>query len=120
MFFVAALTAAALAGCAKEEDFDAALLTAGTGEWSYTHDYGNGPQEIHNVFRADGSGTNKYVEPYAPDQRFTWTLEGNTLTFINIETRGIAAPDVCTVTTLTETKLIYISHGTTFDCTKVQ
>jgi hypothetical protein len=113
----AALAMALLAGCAKdEENFDASQIV---GEWSFEHDYGQGLEEIHHVFNADGTGYDKYITNGAPNQNFKWTLEGNRLTFDNQLTRLVFKD--CTVTTLNDIKLVYEENttGDVFDCTRV-
>jgi hypothetical protein len=106
-------------GGTQDEEFDAALLYAGSGEWVYTYDYGSGPEEIHLTFQTGGRGfqtTSTQPEP----QNFTWSLDGARLTFIHKAETGADVPEECTVTTLTATRLAYRTEtGRTVTCTKL-
>jgi hypothetical protein len=106
-----------IAGCSPSEpegqgNFDKTLLS---GEWTYK----SGSENIHLTFKSDGTGyqtTDDQPEP----QNFTWTLSGSRLAFVHNIEMGGAAPEDCTVTTLTATRLVYKTPGgTVVTCTKL-
>ncbi len=101
-------------------DFDKSLLSSGSGEWSLTRDFGDGPEELRHKFNADGTGWEKNITlEQLEEQRFTWSLTGSRLTFIHNVEMGGAVPDDCTVVTLTATTLVYTTeNGTRITCTK--
>ncbi|MDR2891268.1 MAG: hypothetical protein LBV18_06745 [Alistipes sp.] len=115
----AAMASLAVTSCGLGgEDFNEEFLYSGGGEWVSTQDVGDGPQRIHDIFRADGSGTSA-AEGDIP-QAFTWTLEGDRLSFEHIIGMGGTVPKDYTVTTLTETSLVYRdNYGKTISCTKL-
>ncbi len=118
----AALVAAAaltVVSCGPVEEFDETLIH---GTWNCSGDWGDGTETVRDTYNPGGSGTRVYVTNGAPDKPFTWELSGSRLTLsmetTNIPTRA-AVPRDYTVTTLTETKLVYKSgSGNTFTCTK--
>ena len=110
------------ASCAPaEKEFNKEFLYSGSGEWVSTQDFGDGNEEIHDKFNADGTGSTWSVTQDTYPQPFDWELVGRRLTFIHImETRaGGVIPKDYTVTTLTETSLVYKDEwGNTISCTK--
>lgn len=126
-YLAAALLGALLAvGCTPSETpgggFDETLLYSGSGEWSLTRDFGSGPEELRHKFNPNGSGWEKNITlEQLEEQRFTWSLTGSRLTFIHNVEMGGAAPEDCTVSTLTATTLVYTTeNGTRVTCTKLQ
>ena len=101
-------------------DFDESLLWSGSGGWSLTRDFGSGPEELRHKFNANGTGWEKNITlEQLEEQRFTWSLTGSRLTFIHDVEMGGAAPEDCTVVTLTASTLVYTTeNGTRVTCTK--
>jgi hypothetical protein len=102
-----------------KEEFNAAFLYSGSGEWSFTANYGGTVQMLHK-FNSDGTGWERNITEDTPQQAFTWTLVGSRLAFIHKGEFGQEVPEDCTVTTLTATKLVYkTSNGLAIiTCTK--
>jgi hypothetical protein len=107
-------------GTTPEERFDATFLYSGSGEWSLTRDFGDGPEELRHKFNSNGSGWEKNITlEQLEGQAFSWSLTGSRLTFIHDVEMGGAVPEDCTVTTLTATRLVYKTPGgSTVTCTK--
>ena len=97
--------------CTKTPNFDVTLLYGSwaSGTW-------------HEKYISTGSGywwdtADNVDESLA--QTFTWTLEGDLLTlYKQHEVGGSVSPELYTITTLTETTLIYEANGKTYSYKK--
>ena len=99
-----------VAGCTKK-NFDKTLLY---GTWA--------SGTYHEKYISTGSG---YYWDTAEDvneseaQSFTWEIEGDLLTLYKQHEVGAAvSPELFTITTLTETTLIYVASGKTYSYKK--
>lgn len=106
------------------EEFNEAFLYSGSGEWISQQTTGGVVHTYHDVFRADGTGTN-WSEIDNVEMKFKWELSGSRLTLthwqemLNNGQGGWGFAQDYTVTTLTETKLVYESGLKTISCTKL-
>jgi hypothetical protein len=116
LFFVAC----GPSGGGEEETLNRAFLYSGSGEWISTQDFGDGPEEIHDKFAADGTGSSWSATDDGIPQSFTWSLSGKTLRFVHRMESGAAVPKEYTVVILTESRLVYEDDwGNRISCTKL-
>lgn len=125
LFYIAAaaMTAMTLFSCGPVgEEFNEEFLY---GEWVSTVPLAGTNHEIHDRFGSDHRGSTKSFTDADTDwQYYSWTLEGATLTRIHememrSNTRAVSV-DEWTITSLTESKLVYRDQGgRTITCTKL-